>query len=226
MTTLTKLEYQRLHAHLGRLLPPGGRPLNAAELVEVGGLQEKLARIVAELRPAEEKGELVLTWRVPRELALTLNEYAYTKKWVKKKIVAKLDEQLRTLMLTHPKAAMHGSQLRRWVRVTRFSMKQIDELSVDVLGGKMPIDALVRCGVVADDDAKHMIREARWEKTQRGNTHVLVEVWTVTTEGRPVEEPRQAPAPASPQRELGGFTKAILGEDARAAVDKGQGITQ
>ena len=45
----------------------------------------------------------------------------------------------------------------------------------------------------------------------RRRPRLLIEVFEVTTDGRPVAEPADGLAPAGPQRELGAFTKAVLG---------------
>lgn len=210
-TTLTKGDYREACALLYRLRPLGARPMTVDEQVRLEALIAKMERVVVEMRPVLEKGELVLSWRVPREQALTMNEYAYKKGWQKTKIRAELDAAVRALFPAFPKADLHAAKKKRWVRATRFSTKEVDETSLDVLGAKMPVDALVRCGVLVDDDATRIIRQGRCEKTKRGNTHVLVEVFEVTTDGRAIEEPAQAIAPAAPPRQLGAFTKAVIG---------------
>lgn len=105
---------------------------------------------------------------------------------------------------------MHGSQQRRWLRATRFSTKVVDDVSVDVVGGKMATDALVRAGVLADDDAKHLIREARMEKTKPGNTHLLLEVFTVVDEQRHSAAPTHATIKQL-ERTPGPMTQMMLG---------------
>lgn len=178
--------------------------------VRLGSVATKLqARIKAALS-APERGELVLTWRVPREQSLTLNQYAQAKGWQKKKLRNALDDALRATLPGFPKALLHGAQLQRWVRVTRFSTQRVDELSVDLLGGKMPTDSLVRCGVLHDDNERFMIREPRWEKTKPGTTHVLIEVFAVATHEVAAAEPSFAPVKQI-VRESGPMTQAILG---------------
>lgn len=206
----SKAELRKIYASLIRLLPPGGRPLNAEELVEVNGLIDKARVMIAASLSAVERGRRVLSWRIPRELAPTMNELGHMKFWRKKKLKLELDDALRTLLPAFPAAPMNGSELRRWLRVTRFSTQRLDELSIDILGGKLPVDSLVRCGVLANDDEAHVRREPRWEKTPRGNTHVLVEVFEIAQ-----EEVREAePLDARVQqivRTPGPMTMALMG---------------
>lgn len=66
---------------------------------------------------------------------------------------------------------------RRLVVVTRYSSRRPDELSCDVLGGKMPIDRLVLAGVLAGDDDAALVREGRWERVPDGDGRVVVDVF-------------------------------------------------
>jgi hypothetical protein len=207
---LTKADLRDLH-RLVSAHQPLSRPVTLEEIVRAGELGNKIAIIVTEMRPTLEKGALVLSWRVPREQALTLNEYAYKKGWAKKKIRAELDAALLALLPAFPKAELHLAQRQRWVRVTRFSTKLVDDVSIDVLGGKMPVDSLVRLGVLADDNAAGVIREPRVERCKPGETHVLVEVFEVTADGKEIAEPVFASAPAAPVRKRGALTRAIIG---------------
>lgn len=200
MTALKKAELRTIHQSLQRLQPPGSLPKDPEELVRIEEARVVVARMIEEYRPLPERGALVLTWRVAREHAMTMNEYSGKKGWVKKKIRQELDRQLLALIDPIPGAVIYGKR-RRWVRVTRFSPRKVDEVSADTIGGKCPIDALVRVGVLADDTQALLVREPRWEPTAPGNTHVLVEVFEVTEEGsREGEEPPPAPAPKLPPR--------------------------
>jgi len=190
--TFTKGELRRIAANLLRLLPPGARPLNAEELVTLNADIKKTRLLIAAAESTPERGRLVLSWRVPREQALTLNQYAQAKGWQKKKLRNALDDALRALLPSFPEALTNGSLLKRWLRVTRFSTQRVDELSVDLLGGKMCVDSLKRCGVIADDDEKHVHREPCWAKTKRGTTHVLVEVFLLAAEQVATPEPANA----------------------------------
>lgn len=186
---LTKSEIRIAITRLLSLAPPGPRALTAAELVEVNDLIEKLRQIGAAQANAPERGRLVFSWRVPREQALTLNQYAHMKGWQKKKMRAALDDAIRKLLPSFPEALTNGSLVKRWLRATRYSPKALDDLSIDSCGGKMPCDGLVRCGVLADDDTKSLHREARYEKCRPGDTHLLLEVFLVATEQVATAEP-------------------------------------
>ncbi len=204
---LSKADLRTLHTSLTRLLPPQQLPTEPAEIVAISDVRDVVDQMIREYAPIMERGELVFSWRVPREQALTMNAYAHKKGWMKKKMRAALDAAIVELLPQFPKAEVHGAKLRRWVRVTRFSPQRVDDLSIDVLGGKMPVDALVRCGILADDNDAMAFREPRWEKTARGNTHVLVEVFTMVPEGtREHEEPEAKTITQLPPRKPGPMT--------------------
>ena len=210
MTDLTKADVRLAIQRLMSLRPPGPRPLSADELVEVNALVAKLEAIGAEKANAVERGRLLFSWRVPREQALTLNQYAHMKGWQKKKMRAALDDEIRKLLPLFPHALTNGSLVKRWLRVTRLSTQKLDDLSVDSCGGKMPVDALVRCGVLADDNEKSVHREPRFEKTKPGNTHLLVEVFAIADEQVAADEPADVKI-AQLVRTPGLMTQAIIG---------------
>lgn len=66
---------------------------------------------------------------------------------------------------------------RRVVVVTRHSSRRVDELSVDVIGGKVPVDRLVIAGILAGDSAKWLERVARWERAAPGEGKLAIEVF-------------------------------------------------
>ena len=70
-----------------------------------------------------------------------------------------------------------GESRKRRVVVTRRSARQPDEVSCDTLGGKMPIDALVRAGILRDDSPRWLERVARWERATGAEQGVRVEVY-------------------------------------------------
>ncbi len=208
MTSLLKKDLRVIYTSLTRLLPPQQLPTEPMEIVAIADVRELVACLIREYSPMMERGDLVFSWRVPREQALTMNAYAHKKGWMKKKMRAALDEAVIALLPNYPKALINGAKIRRWLRVTRFSTQRVDDLSIDILGGKMPVDALVRCGVLADDNDAMAFREPRWEKTQRGNTHVLVEVFEMKVEGtHEGDEPEHAEIRQLGEREKGLFTK-------------------
>ena len=195
MTVLTKADLRDLYGLVTALQPPG-RAVSLAEVVRAGELAGKIATMVAEHRAVLEKGALVLSWRIAKEHALKMNAYAGQRRFMLGKIKKTLDDQLRVLLEANPAAALNVAQRQRWIRATRFSTQQPDEPdSCDSIGCKQPIDALVRAGVLVDDNPKWLKREARWEKCKPGGTHLLLEVFDVTTEGGDVPEPLFVPAP-------------------------------
>lgn len=68
---------------------------------------------------------------------------------------------------------------RRIVVVTRVSSVRPDELSVDVLGGKIPIDRLVQAGVLRGDNDKWLARYGLWQQASPGEGRVVVDVYEV-----------------------------------------------
>lgn len=208
-TTLAKPDLRTIYVALGRLLPPGSLPTDPGEVVEIDRVRGLVARMFDEVRVAQERGKKVFEWRLPRARAPRLNEFAYLKVWMKDRLRTELDDQARELMKQWPDADLHGAMKMRWARVTRFSRNKIDDVSVDVLGGKMPIDSLVRLGVLHDDSQKWLIREALCASTRHGNTHVLVEIFEVTDEAVPCNPPKDAPV-EQVVRKRGKMTQHIL----------------
>jgi hypothetical protein len=199
--SLTKLELQSIRAYLERYsLGQFGKPLLPSELSEVAGLARRVETAVETAKPSFEKGRLVLSWRLPKEWAPSLNSYAFMKGWQRTALRHALDSSLLHLLSVDGEAPLYGAQKKRWVRVTRFTSSSIDDLGVDVLGGKMPIDALVRGQVLVDDNQQWCVREGLCVKTRRGNTHVLVEVFEIVTEGGHDPLPRDGEAPKVPER--------------------------
>ncbi len=208
MTRLLKKDLRVIYTSLTRLLPPQQLPTDPAEIVAISDARDLVSVLIREYSPMMERGDLVFSWRVPREQALTMNAYAHKKGWMKKRMRAELDKAVVALLPNYPKALINGAKIRRWLRVTRFSTQRVDDLSIDVLGGKMPVDALVRCGVLADDNDAMAFREPLWEKTARGNTHVLVEVFEMKVEGTHLDDdPKHAEIRQLDARARGLFTK-------------------
>lgn len=207
-----RADLRTIYAHLASLLPPGPRPLNAEQVAAIGGLLDKTKTLIDTFKAAPERGALVLRWRIARELAPTMNEYAFMKTWQRARIRKELDKLLYELTEATPTATKCGSAVRRWVQVTRFTTqpKKVDDAAVDAIGGKMPIDALVRVGLLAGDSPSHCVRHADVQATERGNTHVLVELFETAVEEVDATEPVKGKAPAGVARPLSLFTKSVL----------------
>jgi hypothetical protein len=112
-------------------------------------------------------------------LAPTLNEYAtlHRTPWLLKGLRSRLDGEIRRAIARWPDAMARGR--RRAVVFTRRSSRRPDEISVDGCGGKVPIDRLVRAGVLAGDAGKRLVRDARWEPADPGDGEFVVEVFDV-----------------------------------------------
>lgn len=65
---------------------------------------------------------------------------------------------------------------RRAVVVTRYSSKRPDEIGVDSIGGKMPLDRLVLASVLRDDKDEWLFRVARWEFAPPDAGRVVIDV--------------------------------------------------
>ena len=210
---MTKAQLRTVYAHLASLAPPGPRPLTTDQLVELQEILEKLRGEMAAASGVVERGARLLEWRIPAANAPTMNEWGFWKVWRKARARRDLDDALAALLAAHPEAAHCGAEVMRWVRVTRFTVqpKLIDDAAVDQIGGKMPVDALVRAGVLAGDSPRHVRREARVEATKRGNTHVLVEVFAVAQEEVRGLDVVVHESVAPVERQRGMFTRHVMG---------------
>jgi len=74
---------------------------------------------------------------------------------------------------------------RRLVRVARESSREPDELTCDVLGGKVPIDRLVQAGVLVGDSRKWIEREGVWRPANPKQGRVIFEVFDIREEVDP-----------------------------------------
>jgi len=198
--SLTKQTLRDARTLIMRLLPPGN-PITLPEIVQA---QEVITALSTELESmvSAERGRKVLEWRVRTNLAPTLNAYAFMKTFQRIAIRKKLDESLRELIEATPGGVPNAGHRKRWLRVTRFTTqpKTVDEAAVDAIGGKMPVDSLVRLGVFFDDKPAFMVREAHVTKTTKGNTHVLFEVFECSDEAVPCEEPQDLLLPPEPKK--------------------------
>lgn len=142
----------------------------------------------AERRAARKRGEKPTT-----EIAAwapTLNEYNGLKPWQKEQLRRSVDAAIEAELRHHPSALAgfvetvdpkkgrhRAGGRKRLVRVTRYSSRPVDELSADICGGKVPIDRLVRAGVLTADSPEALYREARYVPCPSGKGQVVVEVF-------------------------------------------------
>lgn len=210
MTALAKDFWRKAYANLSRLLPPGNPLRSAEDIVEVNALLDTCREQQAIAASRVERGRKILEWRIPSALAPTMNAYAFLKTWQRMQLRRELDDRLRKIVEATPDAKVHGDATKRWIRVTRFTPNadSVDDLAADALGAKMPIDSLVRLGVLVDDKPALCHREALVRKTARGNTHVLIECFAVAAEEVPDAGPLDAPVEQVPKRK-GKLAKAI-----------------
>lgn len=184
MTTLSKADLRDVVAMIDRRVQDALAPRapTAEELVRAGELRERFVAMMAEAASAPERGSLVLSWRLPRDLVPTQNDLRGIKPWRLKKIKAALQTSLMTAIESWPDAKTNGSTKKRWARTTRYTPKEPDEMSCDGTGFKTALDVMTACGVIADDDRKHLHREPRWEKCKPGETQGLVELFLIADE--------------------------------------------
>ena len=74
-----------------------------------------------------------------------------------------------------------GNARPRIVHVKRESSRKPDEVSADVIGGKVPIDRLRHAGILFDDSEKWCIREAHWQQVPPDRGRVIIEVFELPT---------------------------------------------
>ncbi|RTL27859.1 MAG: hypothetical protein EKK55_05555 [Rhodocyclaceae bacterium] len=133
---------------------------------------------------------------VERPYAPTMNEYANLRTFEKDKLRKAIDGVIFGLKARWPawnmgvravgvlrgagKKQRAGVDLvggrRRVAVVTRFSSQPVDEISVDILGGKMLIDRLVAAHVLRGDDAEWLARVPRWKLAAPEEGRVVVDV--------------------------------------------------
>ncbi|NUO50700.1 MAG: hypothetical protein HOV80_17760 [Polyangiaceae bacterium] len=127
-------------------------------------------------------GPQVFFLQLPLELAPSLNVFARMPWFKRHEMHATVDGFVRSAMSfwpqwhagfeleayvkktkkgTRPAVRRKGGR-RRGVVVTRNSVRPVDEISVDILGGKLPLDRLVQAGVLRDDNAKWCERRPQW----------------------------------------------------------------
>lgn len=158
----------------------------------VTALRDKLVRAIAEDAGRRSWGALVFDWQLPlktqvplrrgqaatttTDLAPTLNVYGSMETWRRARLYKLLDARILCEMAKWPACRLGASLRARAVRVTRYSSHRPDELGVDVLGGKVPVDRLVLAGILRGDGPKDLEREARWEPAPPGHGSLRVQV--------------------------------------------------
>ena len=168
---------------------------------EVPRLQDTLRRMIAERAGEQAWGVKVFEWRLPLStsrtilkgkkagkivddpLAPTLNVYASMPTWKRAKLYKALDMRILAQLAEWPRADLRGDVRRRAVRVTRHSSSMPDEITVDVIGGKVPIDRLVQRGILCGDTAKLLDREPQWVLAPPSKGYLLIEVYELRAAG-------------------------------------------
>jgi hypothetical protein len=132
--------------------------------------------------------------------APTLNEYNAMEPWRKEALRKEYDKEIARLRVLWPKwscdviervVASKGGKAagkervlreggrQRVVLVTRESSVRPDELALDSIGGKIPIDRLVQGGVLRGDTLRWLIRYGTWKEAPPGEGRVVVDVYEV-----------------------------------------------
>jgi hypothetical protein len=210
----TKDELRKLFGFCSSLMPPGPRPLTAEQLVDLDAILAKTGDLIRSNAGLLARGAKVLEWRLHGKDAPTQNEIrglAYSNPFALKGKEQRLDTILAAVIAATPGAVVHGNTTRRWVRVTRFSPQQVDDpTAVDSIGGKMPVDALVRAGVLIDDSETFCRREGGSAKTKPKNVNVLVEVFEMAEDEVPDPGPIDAIMPPRKPARRGAITRAVI----------------
>ena len=144
-----------------------------------------------------ERGAIVFRLELPLELAPTLNVYANMKGWKRGELRSAVDGKIlegkkrwgswRMGVARNVTAKIVDGKIRkrtivtggrrRLVVFTRESSREPDELAVDILGGKIPIDRLAMAGVLRGDSRKWLARESHWVPAMPKQGRVVVEIY-------------------------------------------------
>jgi hypothetical protein len=215
---LTKADLRCIWTNLNRHLPPGGRPPTPEDLVEIGDVLTKVAALIESDAGLTQRGRKIFEWRLHAKDAPTQNEIrglAWGSPFAIKSKEKRIDTLLAAVIEATPGALVHGNKTKRWVRVTRFSPSSVDDpTAVDAIGGKMPLDALVRAKVLNDDTESMCHREGGSRKTRKGNVHVLVEVFEMAEVEAFDPGPIDAEMPPRTRAKPGTFVDEVLEEAA------------
>lgn len=68
---------------------------------------------------------------------------------------------------------------RRAVVITRESSVRPDEIAVDAIGGKIPLDRLVHAGVLRGDSPQWLVRYCDWKSVAPGEGRVVIDVYEI-----------------------------------------------
>ena len=141
-------------------------------------------------------------------LAPSLNVYSAFDPWVLEKARAEVDRRIdlakaaspgwscgsitRIEFVSQPRAGksalvkqkLHvtGPGRRRIVEFTRCSSVSVDELAIDILGGKILIDRLVWAGILRGDTGEDIVRRGRWRKAPPKQGFVKLAVYEIPRE--------------------------------------------
>lgn len=120
--------------------------------------------------------EPIFVLELPLELAPTMNVFCNMKPWQKAKVRQGVDAVIATAVFRAGRETP-ACETKRKAVVTRYSSRQPDEIASDIVGGKVPIDRLVRAGILAGDSAKWLERETHWVRSKPGDGKVVVAVY-------------------------------------------------
>ncbi len=134
-------------------------------------------------------------------LAPRLNEYAAMPPWTLKLARAEIDRRILEARAAWPcwdcgsarvvtnQRVKHGKRSSmvdklsvtggrpRIIEVVRRSSREVDEVAIDILGGKLVVDRLIWAGVIAGDTRKLLVRMPRWERAKPGQGRLDVAVY-------------------------------------------------
>ncbi len=133
--------------------------------------------------------------RVAPLMAATMNEYNALDPWRKEAIRKAFDQEIERLKTSWPawwcgsldrtvvvktkeKRVREGGR-RRAVLVTRESSLRPDELALDTIGAKIPLDRLVQAGVLRGDSPQWLARFCEWKRAAPGEGRVIVDVYEI-----------------------------------------------
>jgi hypothetical protein len=122
-------------------------------------------------------GKTVVVTHFDAPIAPTLNAYQGLQPYMQAKIRKEVDTLIMAELQRWPAALLRGRMRPRAVRVTRFSSSMPDEISADVIGGKIPIDRCVEGGILMGDRKADLERDAVWKPVAPGEGALLLEVF-------------------------------------------------